>query len=87
MKLAKKIPCDWKNLAIFLNISHEKVKQIEIDERGVVWQGYTMLKYWWESRYKNMLWYEELATAIIASTNNRDLAEKIKKEGPHVRYR
>ncbi|XP_046853869.1 uncharacterized protein LOC124447008 [Xenia sp. Carnegie-2017] len=87
MNLAKKIPGDWKDLAIFLNISDEKIEQIEIDERGVVWQGYTMLKYWWKSRHKKKLWYEELATAIIASTENRDLAEKIKKEGPDVPYR
>ncbi|XP_046853861.1 uncharacterized protein LOC124447007 isoform X1 [Xenia sp. Carnegie-2017] len=89
INLARKIPSDWKNFAIFLNISHEKIKEIEIDERGVVWQGYTMLKYWWESRHKKILWYEELANAIIASTDNRDLAEKIKNEGPaiNVRYR
>ena len=89
INLAKKIPGDWKILAIFLNISDEKIKEIEIDERGVVWQGYTMLKYWWKSRHKKILWYEELATAIIDGTDNRDLAETIKKEGPaiNVRYR
>ncbi|XP_046853864.1 uncharacterized protein LOC124447007 isoform X4 [Xenia sp. Carnegie-2017] len=89
INLAKEIPRDWKNLAIFLNISHEKIKEIEIDESGVVRQGYTMLKYWWKSRHKKILWYEELATAIIDGTDNRDLAETIKKEGPaiNVRYR
>ncbi|XP_046862471.1 serine/threonine-protein kinase/endoribonuclease IRE1-like [Xenia sp. Carnegie-2017] len=64
LEFARKISDKWKNLAIFLNVKDAKIKDIELNHRDVVWQGFEMLKFWFESRENKQLWYEELAAAL-----------------------
>ena len=76
LKLAEKIPGDWKKLAIFLGISDSKIKEIHLDNRdNVVWQAYVMLKHWWTSRPPAAQpWGEELGKALC-EINRLDLAQ------------
>lgn len=85
MELARQVSDQWTMLAIDLKVDNPKIREIEADQRGVVWQGYNMLKYWWESREDNELfWFYELANAI-KNLGKQELAKTIIKKGPNFR--
>ncbi|XP_046862156.1 nephrocystin-3-like [Xenia sp. Carnegie-2017] len=80
LEIVEEIPNKWKNLAIFLNIKDAKIKEIELNHRKVVWQGFEMLKFWFESRENKQLWYKELAAALRKIEKN-NLAEGVLHKG------
>ena len=62
LKLAKKIPGDWRMLAKFLDIEDCKIEEICLDyPHKVVWQAYMMLKYWLHTAQS---WRVELRGAL-----------------------
>ena len=84
LELAKAIPDKWKDLAIFLSLGLEKIKEIELNHREeVTWQGFTMLKFWWDNREMNQLWYEELADAF-SKIEKKNLAKDLVNKGANV---
>ncbi|XP_046862415.1 uncharacterized protein LOC124455840 [Xenia sp. Carnegie-2017] len=80
LEFAKEIPDKWKDLARFLNVSDAKIKEIELDHRKLDWQGFEMLKFWWDNREKNQLWYEELAVAF-SKIEKKGLAKDLVNKG------
>ncbi|XP_046862483.1 nephrocystin-3-like [Xenia sp. Carnegie-2017] len=71
LEISREIPGKWKKLAIFLKVRDATIQRIELNHRDVVWQGFKMLKCWFESRENKQLWYEELAAALRKIEKNR----------------
>ncbi|XP_046862482.1 uncharacterized protein LOC124455917 [Xenia sp. Carnegie-2017] len=80
LEIVEEIPDKWNNLAIFLNVKIAKIKEIELNHRNVIWQGFEMLKFWYESRENKQLWYKELAAALREFEKN-NLAEDVLHKG------
>ena len=70
-------------MAIFLNVRDATIKKIELNHRDVSWQGFEMLKFWFESRENKQLWYEELAAALRKIEKN-NLAQDVLHKGKNV---
>lgn len=74
----------WRDLAIFLHIKLAKISEIKSNEDDVVWRGFTVLKFWLQSRNSKQVWFKELAAAL-GRMENSALKQYVLLKGPNVK--
>lgn len=76
LRLAKNIPGDWKEVAIYLGVRDNKIEEISLNHpNNVSWQAYEMLKCWWSSHGEAAQPWREKLSEALCEIGRHDLAK------------